>query len=154
MGAKKSQGSSPVLHEKRSKDSTKSKPVLRVRKSPVFARKIAKNLGKHIVFRGFLPWTAFLSTKHGLCNEILTNTILTNLLFAIIPQGYLPCAKLSMSFIRPPVLPLLRLPVASILLQEFIFVHSYKLFFHSLSEWLSFLNTNADRANCSIGILY
>ena len=53
LGAKKSQGSSPVLHEKRSKDSTKSKPVLRVRKSPVFARKIAKNLGKHIVFRGF-----------------------------------------------------------------------------------------------------
>ena len=105
MGAKKSQGSSPVLHEKRSKDSTKSKPVLRVRKSPVFARKIAKNLGKHIVFRGFLPWTAFLSTKHGLCNEILTNTILTNLLFAIIPQGYLPCDKLLMSLfmINPPV---------------------------------------------------
>ena len=42
-----------------------------------------------------------------------------------------------MSFIRPPVLLLLRLSVASIVLQEFIFVHSYKLFIHSLSEWLS-----------------
>ena len=50
---KKSQGSSPVLHEKQSKDSIKSKPVLKVRKSPVFARKTAKNLGKRCVFRGF-----------------------------------------------------------------------------------------------------
>ena len=58
-------------------------------------------------------------------------------LFIINPQGYLPCAKLSMSFIRPPVLLLLRLSVASIVLQEFIFVHSCKLFFHSFSEWLS-----------------
>ena len=96
MGAKKSQGSSPVLHEKRSKDSTKSKPVLRVRKSPVFARKIAKNLGKHIVFRGFCrgqhfyPLNMVYVTGLGL-------TILTNLLFIMIPQGYLPCAKLLMS---------------------------------------------------------
>ena len=62
-------------------------------------------------------------------------TTLTNLLFIIIPQGYLPCAKLSMSFIRPPVLLLLQLPVALIVLQEFIFVHSFKLFIHSLCEW-------------------
>ena len=41
------------MHGKWSKDSTKSKPVLKVRKSPVFARKVAKNLGKQRVFRGF-----------------------------------------------------------------------------------------------------
>ena len=70
MGAKKSQGSSPVLHEKRSKDSTKSKPVLRVRKSPVFARKIAKKPRKTYRFPRFLPWTAFLSTKDGAVTEL------------------------------------------------------------------------------------
>lgn len=41
------------MHEKRSKDSTKSKSILNVRKSPVFARKTAKNLGKQCVSRGF-----------------------------------------------------------------------------------------------------
>ena len=51
------------------------------------------------------------------------------------------CAKLSMSFIRSPVLLLLRLPVVSIVLQEFILVHSSKLFIHSLSEWAIVDNT-------------
>ena len=61
---KKLHGSSPVLHGKRSKDSTKSKPVLNMRKSLVFAKKQQKTLKNSSFFR-VLQWTAFLSTKHG-----------------------------------------------------------------------------------------
>ena len=48
------------------------------------------------------------------------------------------CNRLSalMSFIRSPVLLFLRLPVAPIELQEFLFCPQFKPFTHSLSEWL------------------
>ena len=99
------------MHGKRSKDSAKSKPVWKVRKNPVFARKLVKNLGKRYVFRGFLPWTAFLSTKHGGENRICpapcrqSNLTLTRLRverhsLLILPMAthrFYPCQSLALN---------------------------------------------------------
>lgn len=57
-----------------------------------------------------------------------------------------------MSFIRLPVLLLLRLPVALIGLQEFLFVHSFKLFIHSLCEWFSLKNKDMHRRKKTFGV--
>ena len=52
-------------------------------------------------------WFFFLAAFSSAIMVYVTGielTILTNLLFIMIPQGYLPCAKLLMSlFIKPPV---------------------------------------------------
>lgn len=90
-------GSSPVFTRKGLKDSIKSKPVLAKHKSRIFALKIAKNPEKLIIFQGFCSGQHFYPLNMVEVTG-LELTILTNLLFIMIPQGYLPCAKLNVSF--------------------------------------------------------
>ena len=81
----------------------KIKIFLSIGKIPCFCQKNSKNPEKLIVFQGFYSGQHFYPLNMVYVTG-LELTILTNLLFIMIPQGYLPCAKLLMSlFIKPPV---------------------------------------------------
>ena len=66
---------------------------LSIGKIPCFCQKNSKNPEKLIVFQGFYSGQHFYPLNMVYVTG-LELTILTNLLFIMIPQGYLPCAKL------------------------------------------------------------
>ena len=71
----------------------KIKIFLSIGKIPCFCQKNSKNPEKLIVFQGFYSGQHFYPLNMVYVTG-LELTILTNLLFIMIPQGYLPCAKL------------------------------------------------------------
>ena len=83
----------------KAKSQHKIKTFLTIGKTPYFYQKNSKNPEKLIVFQGFYSGQHFYPLNM-LYVTGLELTTLTNLLFIIIPQGYLPCAKLFTSSIR------------------------------------------------------
>ena len=73
----------------------KIKIFLSIVKIPCFCQKNSKNPEKLIVFQGFYSGQHFYPLNMVYVTG-LELTILTNLLFIMIPQGYLLCAKLFM----------------------------------------------------------